>query len=281
MKNPLYCSTGVFTGRVNGRNPRLAADYAAQLDCDGLEVMVYEGWYGRLKKIAALYRERGLCCPVVHADKRIGDFVSAPSPESWEEAHRRFEENCRFAKAINASILVCHIWGIPESDGHLPCIIERCGRLLTIADRYGLQLAAENCVCVHGSPLRHMVELAARYPSVGFTLDTRPAQFHRELPDFFRSRLFTDGYIRHIHIGDYAGGYKEWERLYPIPHPGEGEVDFPAFFSALRKSGYDGGVTLESPCIQPDRVDTKAIRRDLEWIRCQWDAADTAGERQQ
>ena len=60
MKNPLYCSTGVFTGRVNGRNPRLAADYAAQLDCDGLEVMVYEGWYGRLKKIAALYRERGL-----------------------------------------------------------------------------------------------------------------------------------------------------------------------------------------------------------------------------
>ena len=30
MKNPLYCSTGTFTGKVNGRNPRLALEAAPE-----------------------------------------------------------------------------------------------------------------------------------------------------------------------------------------------------------------------------------------------------------
>ncbi len=271
MPSLLYFSTGAFNGRVNGRDPQLAADYASMLDCDGLEVMVYEDWYGRLDAIAALYRERGLRCPVVHADKVIGDRMSAPEPEALADALRRFEENCRFAALLGAGIIVCHIWGVPDSDAHLAGIINRTGRLLETAGRYGLTLAAENCVCVHGSPLRHMEELAARYPAIGFTLDVRPAQFHRELPAFFRSGLFEAGHIRHIHIGDYAGGYKEWDQLYPIPHPGEGTVDFPAFFRGLREKRYDGAMTLESPCILPDRVDTDTINRDLRWLRQQRD----------
>lgn len=267
MANPLYCSTGTFTGRVNGRNALLAADCAAQLACDGLEVMVYEEWYGGLDGIAALYNERGLRCPVVHADKGIGDRMSNPSPEAGEGAFHLFEENCRFAAMLGAERVVCHIWGVPDSDAYLEEIYRRCGRLLEIAARYGVDLAAENCVCVHGSPLNHMRELAERYPSIGFTLDTRPAQFHGELSAFLESGLLESGHIRHVHIGDYAGGYKEWGRLYPIPHPGEGMVDFPAFFAGLKEKGYQGGMTLESPCIRPDGVDVDTLNRDLRWIR--------------
>ena len=97
------------------------------------------------------------------------------------------------------------------------------------------------------------------------------APYGGELPAFFRSGLFEAGHIRHIHIGDYAGGYKKWNRLYPIPHPGEGTVDFPAFFRGLREKRYDGAMTLESPCILPDRVDTDTINRDLRWLRQQRD----------
>ena len=271
MNNPLYCSTGAFTGRVNGRTPLFAADFASRLDCDGLEVVVYEEWYGQLDEIAALYRERRLRCPVVHADKTIGDRMSDPSPQALEDALRRFEENCRFAVRLGAQTIVCHIWGVPASDACPETIYTRCGKLLALAGRYGLMLAAENCVCVHGSPLRHMEELAARWDGIGFTLDTRPAQFHGELDAFSRSGLLRQGRVRHVHIGDYAGGFKEWDRLYPIPHPGEGKVDFPAFFAALRREGYTGALTLESPCILPERVDTDTLNRDLRWIRERWE----------
>lgn len=277
MKNPLYCSTGTFTGKVNGRNPRLALEAAPHLRCDGLEVMLYEDWIGRLDEIAALYRENGLHCPVVHADKVIGDWMSDPSAGAAEEARRRFTESCRFARLIGAGKIVCHIWGRPESDAHMETISDRCGMLLSVAEEYGLVPAVENCVCVHGSPLRHLEALAARYPGLGITLDTRPAQFHRELPAFLESGLFRSGQIRHIHIGDYAGGYKEWNRLYPIPHPGEGTVDFPAFFAGLIRAGYTGSVTLESPCIRPDGVDTGTLNRDMDTIRALWDEAACIG----
>ena len=277
MNNPLYCSTGAFTGRVNGRNPRLALEAAPALRCDGLEVMVYEEWYGCLDEIAALYGlrgEHGLSCPVVHADKAIGDWMSDPSAGAGEETRRRFTENCRFARRLGAEKIVCHIWGRPESDADMETISDRCGTLLSVSEEYGLVLAVENCVCVYGSPLRHLEELAARYPSLGITLDTRPAQFHRELPAFLESGLFRSGQVRHIHIGDYAGGYREWDRLYPIPHPGEGTVDFPAFFSGLIRAGYTGSITLESPCIRPDGVDTQTLNRDMDAIRAFWAAAE-------
>ena len=39
--NPVYLSTGAYTGRVNGRNWRFAIEYAERLDCDGYELLIF------------------------------------------------------------------------------------------------------------------------------------------------------------------------------------------------------------------------------------------------
>ena len=269
MKNELYCSVGAFTGCVNARDPRLAIDAVARLECDGLEGMVFPGWEGRLKEIAALYRAHALRCPVLHADKRIGDRMSAPGDDAAADGFRMWEENCVFARMIGARQLVCHLWGPPESDANFERIARRCETLLTTAQGYGLTVTAENCVCVHGSPLRRCEALAERFPALQFTLDTRPAQFHEELAAFLDSPLLTKGRIRHLHINDYAGGYKQWDALYPIRQPGEGRVDSPAFFKGLRRAGYDGTITLESPSMRGPReaVDADTLNRSLRRIR--------------
>ena len=192
--------------------------------------------------------------------------MSDASGESQRHCLEIWESNCRFGAALHAKKIVCHIWGVPDSDRHMDWIAGQCGELLAVARQYGLDMVAENCVCLTGSPLEHFLKLTERYPDLGITLDTRPAQFHRELPDFMKSPLFH-GNIRHIHINDYEGGYKDWNAMYPIPQPGQGNVDFESFFQSLKEIGYAGSITLEAPSMKPDTVDTETLNRSLQWIR--------------
>jgi len=58
-----------------------------------------------------------------------------------------------------------------------------------------------------------------------------------------------------VHIGESHRGYL-----------GTGTIDFPAFFGALRDTGYAGPVTFESfsrAVVSPDLSDRLAVWRDL------------------
>ncbi len=254
---------------MNGRNYRLVMECGDQLECDGFEVMLFSDWLDRLPSIAQEYACCGLRFPVVHADKHIGDWMSEAGGENDERLLALWQSNCLFAQTVHARTIVCHIWGIPESDAHMEVIAQRLERLTSAAQACGLDVAAENCVCVQGSPLAHFEQLTERYPWLGITLDTRPAQFHRELEAFTHSRLLTHGNIRHIHISDYRGGYKQWDALYPILQPGQGEVDFATFFAQLKRQHYAGSLTLEAPSMRAEGMDTATLNASLRWIRQQ------------
>ena len=124
----------------------------------------------------------------------------------------------------------------------------------------------ENCFCVCESPLAHLEALAGRYPRLGVILDTRPAAFHAELDAVYASPLWQ-GPVRHLHINDYAGGYKQWDAMNPIPQPGQGRIDWPAFFAALRRNRYAGSITLEAPSMRPEGVDAETLNQGLDFIR--------------
>lgn len=263
----VLCSTGAFTGRVNGRNHRLAVEYASELACDGFEVMLFSNWYDFINEVVRDYQRAGLVCPVVHSDKRIGDWMSEPHDDSQSHCLTIWERNCRFAADIGAQKIVTHIWGIPDSDAYLDNISRRLADLLRVAERYHLDMVAENSFCVHGSPLEHFRELVKEYPRLGITLDTRAAQFHREADAFADSELLAKGNVRHWHISDYRGGFRDWQAMYPILQPGEGDVDFDHLFGRIKECHYAGTVTLEAPSIQAKGVDTETLNRSLLWLK--------------
>ena len=170
------------------------------------------------------------------------------------------------AAALGAKKAVCHIWGRPDSDAQPARIFERVQKLREISAQYGVDLLSENNACIHGSPMAHLLEYTRLDPGFGVIIDTRAAQFHRELEAIGACSALWNN-IRHIHISDMHGGYKQWDAMYPILAPGAGDVNFPAFFSAVRAHGYDNTITLESPAMYPDCVGVAQLNQYLDFIR--------------
>ena len=262
--NEIYLSTGTFTGRINGRNLRLLANHFPEFDCDGFEYMVFEDSYGELDTILPLYK--GIRIPVVHSDKEIGDLLSTDGEDAFCEAEKRLMANLFIAEEVGAQKMVLHGWGKPDSDANPKRTVERILRLVSIAKRRGIDLLCENCCCKNGDPLAMFDHLLAADSTLHFIFDTRPAQFHRQISQTFASDAFKKHAV-HMHINDYAGGYKEWTALYPIPQPGEGNIDWEFVFSALRDMNYAGSITLEAPSMLREGVDSATLNRSLAFIR--------------
>lgn len=261
----IYVSSGTFTGRINGRNPHFLADYWNQFDCDGFELMLFDDLEAQIDFVIDLYRKAKVPIKVLHANKRTGDLMGNPDDGAQEALWTLFESNCKTAQAVGAKKIVTHIWGRPYSDQHLSMIADQLGHMIPMAERYGLELVAENCVC-YRSPIKNMEKLCALHPHLGVTIDTRPAQFHLELPQTLESSVFIKN-MRHVHINDYKGGYMQWDALYPIYQPGLGDIDFDLFFEAIREKQPDCSITLEAPAMQPERVDVQTLMTGVNFIR--------------
>lgn len=263
-------STGTFTGRVNNRSPRLLADWFDRIDCDGFEFMVSDNFYADWADILKLYRRCGVPIKCVHADKHIGDLLSDPGAD----AGALFERNCRIAADLGVKKMVFHGWGIPDSDRYFEHICAGIGAALAVADAYGIEAVLENCLCTGGDPCGRLETLCGMYPRLGIVLDTRQAQFHRQLFKQLQSPIRAR--VKHIHINDYSGEYMQWDRLYPIPRLSTGDVDWDMFAAQIR--GYNGTVTLEAPVMLPDRVDYAALNRDLAFVRTLFENKEARGE---
>lgn len=262
--NKIYLSTGAFINRVNNRNWHLLTQYHDKIDCDGFEFMIYEAHLEKFDEIVKEYLSENINIPVVHALKNIGDNIS--DPDCLRQGMDLMKLCCEKAAMLGAKKIVVHCWGIPLSDKYFSILIDRIGLLKEVADGYGLDFLPENSFCVHGSPYDHFVTLSEKYPDLGFIVDTRCAQFHSELETFVTSPLLTEGKIRHFHLNDYDGGYKDWNAMYPIPQPGEGRIDWDLFFNALR-GRYDGSFTLEAPSALPDGIDDVTFNKSIAFIK--------------
>ncbi len=263
---PLYLSTGAFTGRANGRDPHLLTRFFRALDCDGFEWMLMQDHIPAQDELIAEYRGAGVVIPVVHTRKELGDLLSTPGDAALHRAEAMFTEDCGIARRVGARRAVIHGWGLPDSDAVFPRTLFRIARLAEIARREGVELLAENCVCACGSPLAHLRELAEALPDIGLLVDTRCSEFHAELPATMASPLW-EGAVRHVHINDYRGGFKDWEHRYPIYQPWDGQIDWDGFFAALRRHRWRGTVTLEASAMLPDRVDVETLNRSLRRLR--------------
>lgn len=271
MIKGVLCSSGALITRFNGRDPRLLEGFWPEIEADGLEFMVYPSWDGRLDEIEACVKtvseKLGINIPVLHADKRIGELLSMGSDENVMEAGERFRRGCRIAETLGCSLMVLHLWGGPASDHNIERNFSVLVDYMREAEAHGVQLTVENVICAESTPLEHIKTLMDHFPEVRFTIDTKMAEFHRELPETIACCDLWQGRAVHLHINDYGGGEKDFSDL-RVLHIGEGHVDFEPFFERVSSSGYSGYATVEATSVLPDgSIDFGRLNRSLSKVR--------------
>jgi sugar phosphate isomerase/epimerase len=114
---------------------------------------------------------------------------------------------------------------------------ERCGVLLLIEPEPGLLLETTD----------QYLEVAERVdaPSLGLNFDVGHAYCVNE--DIPRAIAKLASQIRHFHVEDIAAS-----RVHHHLVPGTGAIDFGEVISAIRRSGYDGWLTVELYPFQDD-----------------------------
>ncbi|MBR6185166.1 MAG: sugar phosphate isomerase/epimerase [Clostridia bacterium] len=252
----ILCSTGALIGRPNGRDYRLLSGCPDRLRCDGYEFMMYGAWYEEADRLFAFLHGLGLCIPVVHCEKQLGESFSEGPGENWDRAMERFEINCQLAHALGAQKLVLHLWnGIP-SDQKIENNLRAYRSLKETAVRHGLALTIENVVCNASDPMTHWLHLFQIDPAVQFTFDTKMAAFHGQMDAVMSEEsrwLWDRSHITHLHLNDYSGGYMDWQHLQTL-HIGRGHIDFDRFFRFLSSVHYQGDYTVEATSFLPDGV---------------------------
>ncbi len=250
--NEILCSIGAFIGRVNDRDHRAFLRIADRLTPDAYEFLMYEAWYERENAVFSDFLASGLSFPVFHMEKRIGELIGLGGEENVREAECRFLKNCEYACRLGAKKTVLHLWNGLPSDRHFQRHVEAYGRFAELSSSYGLALTVENVICAVSSPLARFRELLANYPDISFTYDTKMAEFHGETLDLFEDiNVSILSNVRHIHLNDYGGGYRDYANL-RVLHLGEGHVDLLGFVARLRAAGYIGTVTLECSSMNSD-----------------------------
>ena len=242
----VFCSTGTMIGRPNGRDYHLLAEFCPQLECDGIELMIYRDWYKECEPFLSFIKSLKVRFPVLHCEKAMAEHITKGGREELEEAFRKFHINCRIAAEIGAEKMVVHLWNGPISDSKFENNLAAFGDLRRTAEQYGIDLLVENVVC-RQDPMTHWNELRAVYPDIHFVFDTKMADFHAQ-PDLLYEQeydwLWQENHIRHYHVNDYGGGYMDWDNLRVLP-VGKGHIDFEKFFAFVHKTGYKGDFTLE------------------------------------
>lgn len=252
--NRILCSTGAITGKTNGYDYKLLEPLSKQLLCDGFELMMDSIWYEDIGALKKYLQKVNLYIPVVHCEKDIGEMISKGGETDLARAYRTFEADCDVAKTIGAEKLVLHLWGGRASDSNFRNNINAYPYLREKAREYGLELLVENVVCNVENPMKHLCELKELYPDIGFLFDTKMAAFHGQLDLMYEAEygwLWKEGYLRHYHVNDYAGGYMDWGNLKTLP-VGKGKIDFARFFNFVKRTGYAGDFTTEGNAVRDD-----------------------------
>lgn len=284
----ILCSTGAFLGKPNNNDYRLLKEYAPKLECDGLELMMSSSWYSEIDHIADAIRSYGLTIPVFHSQKSLGESMSGmkvdfsngkfieyimtkeEDEETFKEGTDRFIKNLRLAKKVGAGKMVLHLWNGLVSDKNIQKNIQRFGIWKDMSDGEGISLLVENVICNNHDPLYNMKLVAKEYEDAGFVYDTKMAEFHGQTMKLFDSEyesLVRDGRIKHLHLNDYGGGYKDWNNMQILP-VGHGHVDFDLFLVRLAAYGYSGDCTVEATVVDKDgKVDFSMLNECFNNIR--------------
>ena len=286
--NRILCSTGAIIGKANNNDYTLLKEYAPKLNCDGFELMMSSSWYPILDEVIAAVNSYGLCIPSIHSQKSLGEalcgmttsydgvqfhdrmMTEEEDEKAYKDGTERFLLNLKLAQEVHAEKIVLHLWNGLVSDKNIEKNVERFGAWKELADKEGIELLVENVICNTYDPLHNVALVAKAYKDAGFVYDTKMAAFHNQTMKIFEEDyewIVKEGRIKHLHVNDYGGGYKDWEHMQVLPI-GAGHIDFDAFFVKLSQYGYSGDYTVESTALAKNKeVDFAMLNRCFDKIR--------------
>ena len=269
--NKLYCSTGALVGRICNYDYSLIGKHLPNLYdfglIDGMEFMFIPFYYDVKKEIIDTVKSCEVPCPLIHCEKDVGVLLSESDDYATNKALDLLKINCEVGKAIGASQMVFHLWGGIKSDSKIEYNISKLPEILKITDDYELELLIENIPCTTYSGLENWRKLYEFIPKIGFTFDTRFGAFHDEIGDILEEPIWDS--IKHMHISDYSSYPRDFSKIRPILHPGDGVIDFSKIFCGLKDNSYNGSLTLESPVMIPQGADIKKLTSSLLYIKNQ------------
>ncbi len=281
----LYPSTGAMVGHSNGFDYRRALREYVRLReegfIDGLELMMLRFYYDKIPTVAAAVNESRLAdsASVIHCEKDVGTLLSdagvlraegktADEENLWKTALDLFRLNCDMAEKTDLHRMVLHLWGGISSDANLAYNAEKLPVLAKTAAESGVRLLIENIPSNHADPhtnWRKLIEWGLP-DNVGLIYDTRFGKLHDQMEETLSDPVILP-HLEHVHISDFAGTYREFAKLRPILHPGEGSVDFDGLARLLDGMGYAGTVTLESPVMMGEDYDMAKLEKTLRYLR--------------
>ncbi len=267
--NKIYCSTGTLVGRVCGYDYSLISKHLPKLyengTIDGMEFMMIPFYYDILCKVIDTVKSSNVPSPIIHCEKDVGVLLSDCDEESTRRAFELFKINCEAGEKIGAQKMVFHLWGGEKSDSHIEYNISFLEKLIKIAEGFRLKLLIENIPCTTHSGLQNWKRIKEFLPKIDFIFDTRFGSFHDEINEILEDELWN--FVSHIHISDYSSYPRDFSKIRPILHPGEGVIDFNSLFEKLSNKSYNGSFTLESPVMIQNGADIEKLNSSLIYIK--------------
>ncbi|MGC4107975.1 MAG: sugar phosphate isomerase/epimerase family protein [Thermomicrobiales bacterium] len=271
---PLLASTGAITRWAAIHDIGEVVARGAALGIDGIEVMIFTPFRERLDGVAEDFvrhgQTHGIGFPATHAEKDIGPEIARDDDaEAVQNALDRFSANCRFTQAIGGDRTVLHLWGLPESDRVMDRALAMLPELIDRAAEHDVMLGVESIPCLVDDPLANLQRVLEHDPRARVTLDTEFLAMHGQVPLVRDAAwLWQSDAVVHVHIKDFVdpSHIQPGQRRYL--QPGEGEIDFPAWFAGLAANRYGGAICLEAPAPTPDGdVDTDRLRTSIASLR--------------
>jgi len=250
----ILCSSGVL---FEADRPHVESilRMGPDVDADGLEVLVVRDMIDALDEAADKLNASGLSFPAVHAPKLAGSLMPG------DEGVRQVVGSARFARAIGARVVVLHLLDLPESDNKFDERLEVATLVADIAADEGVDFAIETIPCLQSTPIANIERVLEHEPRLSVALDTEFLAYHDEIGAALRAGILD--HVVHIHIKDFTGSLVDENGRRRYHAPGEGDIDFPAFFAALEQYNYTGAVSIESALRREGQRDVDYVNRSL------------------
>lgn len=265
----LLCSTGALVGRVNNYDYSLIEEVIPKLYensiIDGMEFMMIPYYYEKIDAVCKVVSSCNVPAPFIHCEKDVGVLLSECTDSAYLKSIDLLKVNCEAGCKIGAENMVFHLWGGQKSDCHIEYNISKLPKILEIVNSYGLNLFIENIPCTTYSGLENWKRLYDFLPQISFVFDTRFGAFHNEINQILNEPIWE--HIKHIHISDYSSYPRDFSRIRPILHPGEGVIDFVKLFEGLKRNNYNSTFTLESPVMIESGIEHEKLIKTLNFLK--------------
>jgi sugar phosphate isomerase/epimerase len=265
----LLCSTGTFSRFPDLTDSRFILTYGPELAVDGFELMFYPDWTTTIEHIASDLLKSGLKFPAIHAEKGIGPALVSSRQEEREQGWLWMQASCKLGNLLGASLLIFHLWGLPDSDEKIEQNLQHLQECLNMAEEFELQVAVETIPCKQNDPLSNVRRAIEQDPRVLVALDTEFLAMHNQLDMALESDwLWQQDRVCHIHMKDYDGGLYSTNNIRRYLHPGEGRINFSMLFDTLRRRNFCGNISLETSVVNYDGTrDIQQLKRSFSMLR--------------